>query len=78
MKFFRGEWAWGVWWWRCIWVLFRVCSMAVNVFGVLFVQVEGDMRGFPHYVGDCRLEGVGNLLVIEERQCSLVSDQVYI
>ena len=66
--------------WRCwrIWVLFRVCSMAVYVFVVLHVEVEGDDRWFTRNFGEGRLEGVSDLLVVKESQGSLVGDEVYI
>ena len=62
----------------CVWVLIRVCCMAVYACWVLLVEVEGDWCGFPHYFGECRLEGVLYYLVVEERQSFLVGDEIYV
>ncbi len=51
--------------WR-IRVLFRVSGMAVYVFVVLLVEVDGDGRWFTRNFIEGRLEGVGELLVVEE------------
>ena len=65
-----------MWWvWR-VRVLFRVSSMAVYVFVVLHVEVEGDDSWFTRNFGEGRLEGVSDLLVVEESQGSLVGDEV--
>ena len=46
--------------------MFRVSGMAVYVFVVLHVEVEGDDRWFARKFIEGRLEGVNDLLVVEE------------
>ena len=67
-----------MWWvWR-VRVLFRVGGVAVYVFFVLHVEVEGEDRWFTRKFSEGRLEDVNDLLVVEESQGSLVGDEVYI
>ena len=58
--------------------MFRVSGMAVYVFVVLRVEVEGDDRWFTRNFSEGRFEGVNDLLVVEECQGPLVGDKVYI
>ena len=58
--------------------MFRVSGMAVYVSVVLHVEVEGDDRWFTRKFSEGRLEGVNDLLVVEECQGPLVGDKVYI
>ena len=58
--------------------MFRVGGVAVYVFLVLHVEVEGESRWFTREFSEGRLEGVNDLLVVEECQGPLVGDKVYI
>ena len=58
--------------------MFRVGGVAVYVFLVLLVEVEGEGRWFTREFSEGRLKGVNDVLVVKECQGPLVGDKVYI
>ena len=58
--------------------MLRVGGVAVYVFLVFHVEVEGEASWFTRNFCEGRFEGVNDLMVVEECQGSLVGDEVYI
>ena len=79
MECMKGEIGRSVWWGLGVWVLLCVSYVVVDMLRVFLVQVEGDRWMFlSDQFSEGLLECVDDMMVVEECEGFLVSDEVYI